>query len=282
MTLMDQPSDGLSGMTEDDLVALEAAVAALERQGLAAQLSSLVGKPVELAGKVLPEGASRAISLAVTKGLDAALAVALRTMSNERQPGTPHLHKALAAASGALGGGFGLALLPIELPISTTIMLRAIADIARSEGEDLGSPDTALSCVEVFALGGRNGVADASESGYFVVRSVLASSVSEAARFIAERGIVDNGAPVLVRFIARLALRFGAVVTQKVIAQSVPVIGALGGAAVNYAFIDHFQTVARGHFTVRRLERVYGEDVVRGAYQEILLRMRDGPGSRPQ
>ena len=48
--------------------------------------------------------------------------------------------------------------------------------------------------------------------------------------------------------------------TQKVAAQTLPVVGALGGAAVNYAFIEHFQEVARGHFTVRRLERVYGKN----------------------
>jgi hypothetical protein len=30
-------------------------------------------------------------------------------------------------------------------------------------------------------------------------------------------------------------------VTPKLAAQAVPVIGALGGAAVNYAFIEHFQ-----------------------------------------
>jgi hypothetical protein len=47
------------------------------------------------------------------------------------------------------------------------------------------------------------------------------------------------------------------------------VIGALGGAAVNYAFIDHFQSVARGHFTVRRLERKYGKEVVFAAYERI-------------
>jgi hypothetical protein len=35
-----------------------------------------------------------------------------------------------------VGGGFGLAALPVELPISTIIMLRSIGDIARSEGED--------------------------------------------------------------------------------------------------------------------------------------------------
>ena len=48
-----------------------------------------------------------------------------------------------------------------------------------------------------------------------------------------------------------------------------PVIGALGGAAVNYAFIDHFQEVARAHFVVRRLERRYGKDAVRTAYERL-------------
>ena len=33
--------------------------------------------------------------------------------------------------------------------------------------------------------------------------------------------------------------------TQKVAAQTLPVVGALGGAAVNYAFIEHFQEVAQ-------------------------------------
>ena len=139
-------------------------------------------------------------------------------------------------------------------------MLRSIAEIARSEGEDLSAPATALSCVQVFALGGRPGSADASESGYFAVRGILAKSVTQAARFIAERGVIEEGGPLLVRFLAQVASRFGLVVTQKVAAQAVPVVGALGGAAVNYAFIEHFQDVARGHFTVRRLERAYGED----------------------
>jgi EcsC protein family len=61
----------------------------------------------------------------------------------------------------------------------------------------------------------------------------------------------------------------GVVVTQKIAAQAVPVIGALGGAAVNYAFIDHFQEVARAHFVVRWLERRYGKDAVRAAYERF-------------
>jgi hypothetical protein len=38
---------------------------------------------------------------------------------------------------------------------------------------------------------------------------------------------------------------------------------------VNYAFIEHFQDVARGHFTVRRLERLYGKELIRSQYDLI-------------
>jgi len=51
--------------------------------------------------------------------------------------------------------------------------------------------------------------------------------------------------------------------------QSVPFIGAASGAAINYAFVDHFQTLARGHFTVRRLERIYGIVVVRAEFERL-------------
>ncbi|MGA8929029.1 MAG: EcsC family protein, partial [Pseudolabrys sp.] len=174
----------------------------------------------------------------------------------------------------AAGGAFGILSLPLELPVSTIIILRSILDIARSEGENLADPESSLSCVEVFGLGGRTETDDAAEGGYFVVRGVFATSVTEAARFIAERGIVEEGSPVLVRLIAQIASRFGFVVSQKAAAQTIPVIGALGGAAINYAFIDHFQSVARGHFTVRRLERKYGKDTVFDAYERLRQDLR--------
>ena len=76
-------------------------------------------------------------------------------------------------------------------------------------------PEAALSCVQVFALGGRAGSTDASESAYFAVRGMLAKSVTEAARFVAERGVIEEGAPVVVRFVTQVASRFGVVLTQK-------------------------------------------------------------------
>jgi hypothetical protein len=252
-----------------DIEALRIAVRLLENPSLAARLSNMVGKPIGLVGRALPVGALQAIASATTKSLEAALKVALLTIRNEPQERSQVLHRALAIASGAAGGAFGIVSLPVELPVSTIIILRSILDIARSEGENLSDPEAALSCIEVLGLGGRMENDDMTKSDYFVIRGILAKSVSEAARFIAERGLVEEGSPVLVRLITQVAARFGFVVTQKAAAQTIPVIGALGGAAVNYAFIDHFQSVARGHFTVRHLERRYGKEAIFTAYQQI-------------
>src|SRR3982075_511702 len=172
-------------MTLADREALRKAVRSLEHPSLAARLTNLVGKPVELIGYALPSFASKAIASATSTGLEAALKVALRTLSRSPRAGSQFLHQALATVSGAAGGTFGLAALPVELPGSTVIMLRSIADIAQSEGEDLSDPESVLSCVEVFALGGGAGSADASESGYFAIRGMLAKTVTEAARLVA-------------------------------------------------------------------------------------------------
>jgi EcsC protein family len=256
-------------MTQEDSAALQGAVQSLEHPGLAARLTQMAGKPVELIGSALPVSASHAIATATGKALEVALRVALRTMRGTPRARSRLLHKVLVTASGATGGAFGLATLPIELPVSTIIMLRSIAEIARSEGENPSDPETALACVQVFALGGRTGSTDASESGYFAVRGLLAKSVTEAARYIAERGVVEKGGPVLVRFITLVAPRFGVAVTQKVAAQALPIFGALGGATVNYVFMEHFQAVAQGHFTVRRLERTYGKTLIQTEYERL-------------
>src|SRR5262252_7139245 len=122
------------GLTPADIAALQEAVRALEHPGLAARLAAIAGKPVELLGQMLPASASQLIATATTRGLEVALKAALRTMRGNPRTGSHLLHKALATASGAAGGAFGLAALPLELPVSTIIMLRSIADIARSEG----------------------------------------------------------------------------------------------------------------------------------------------------
>ena len=119
------------------------------------------------------------------------------------------------------------------------------------------------------ALGGPSRSDDAAESAYFAVRAALAKTLTEAARHIAERGVAGGAAPALVRLTSQIAARFGIPVTEKVMAQSVPVIGAAGRALVNILFIRHFQDLARGHFIVRRLEAQYGQNAVRAAYDGL-------------
>jgi hypothetical protein len=257
-------------LAEADVEQLRKAVQRLEGAGFAARLTNLLGRQVDLVGRSLPAPARKVIVRATEAALRTALRVAISTIDAKSVPkASSGLHKALAAASGAAGGAFGLAAVTVELPVSTTIMLRSIAQIAREEGEDLSQPEAALACIEVFALGGRGPGVAALDSSYFAVRSVLAKTVSESARFILQRGITDETAPILVRLIMQIAARFGVVVSQKLAAQAIPIIGAVGGATVNVAFTEHFQTLARGHFTVRRLERAYGADVVRFEYERL-------------
>src|SRR3984893_8290370 len=252
-----------------DQEALAAAVRRLESPSLAGRLAALAGKPVGLLQRALPAAASTAVAKAAQLALEHALEVALFSLKNRRLAGGRKLHSGLACTSGAIGGAFGLPALAVELPITTTIMLRAIAAIAREEGEDLADPRTGLACLEVFALGACAPNREMPESDYFAVRDLLARGLVEVADFALDKGVVREGAPAVVRFVAQIASRFGIVVCQKAMAQAVVVVGAVGWAALNLAFAEHFQDLARGLFTVRRLERVYGADAVRAEYDRL-------------
>jgi hypothetical protein len=256
-------------ISPEDHFALTRAVRVLEAPSFARVLSAAIGKPIQLLGGALPETAAKGVSRATEAALRRALRIAMWTVPEG--PADPKLgfHKAIAGVSGAIGGALGFYGALFELPISTTIMLRAIAAIAQSQGEDLRNPETALACIEVFALGGGSGSPHVQESSYFLVRAALAQSMNEAMRQVAERGVVEEGTSAIVHLLRRVASRFGLVVSQKMAAQTLPVLGAMGGVAVNIAFAAHFQNLAHGHFTIRRLERIYGKAVVRTIYEHI-------------
>jgi hypothetical protein len=264
-------------MEERDRNDLRIAVNLLERPGLSIRLINLIGYPIEGIIRALPRWIGQAIGKTATRAVGTAFYVALSTM-DKRSRSRPFrlIHRAMVFVSGAVGGFFGLPGLIIELPISTTLMLRSIADIARSQGENLSSMDTHLACVTVFALGGRSKGDNAAETAYYAVRAGLARALSEVAEFIAQRGIAEEGTPIVIRVMAKLASRFGVIVTDKMAAEMVPILGALGGASINLLFINHFQATARGHFIVRRLERKYGGEFVKKEYEKVLGEFRDG------
>jgi hypothetical protein len=96
--------------------------------------------------------------------------------------------------------------------------------------------------------------------------------MTEAAKYLAEHWLSSSGAPVLVRFLSKIASRYSIQVSEKAAAQAIPLLGAAGGATINLLFMDHFQNMARGHFIVRRLERTYGKSLVQETYQRLASR----------
>jgi hypothetical protein len=253
--------------TPDELRDLRRAKSLLENQSFAIKVSNLIGLPIDAGFALLPKSLSRKVNRAANIALLKALDVALATTGNK--PGkraATAWHKVLAGASGGVGGAFGFAALAVELPISTTLMLRSIIDIARSEGHDTHTVDTKLACLEVFALGGYNKVAVPSETPYWSTRLALNQSVKEAAAHLARKGAAEKTAPALVRFISAVASRFGTVISEEVAAKALPVIGAVGGGVINVIFMNHFQQMARGHFIVLRLEKIHGQESVQSQY----------------
>lgn len=268
-------SELIDGQLPDDAIAeLRDAKSILEHHGIADRLTEMIGKPVSVSLKLLPDVAEKAVYSAIEKSLSVALDVALRTLGDDSvKTGKPKLltHKLLAGLSGAAGGVFGGATIAAELPVSTVLILRSVADIARSEGEDLSDVATRLACLEVFALdpGRKSKVEDDTEFGYFAVRAAMAKQIRDASQYVIKNGMSNTSAPPLVKLVAKIGERFGLVVSEKLAAQAIPVIGAVGGALINSYFIDHYQDLARAHFTIRRLERTHGEAIVREAYGRL-------------
>ncbi|MCI0598084.1 MAG: EcsC family protein [Beijerinckiaceae bacterium] len=278
---------GASRLSPEDRAALQRAMRELERTSLAIRLSAILGRQASALASFVPAQLSEMANRTAEAAIRSSLSLAMKSLAGKPLKDRRRIHKSLATLAGAAGGVFGLSSLAVELPFSTTIMLRSIADIARAEGHDLEDARAALACLEVFALGGqaasnrsrglRDFESDSSciregavlETGYFALRAILAKSVTEAASYLASRGLAAEAAPALIRFVAQIGTHFGVAVSQKLVAQSVPLIGAAGGAAINYAFADHFQTIARGHFTVLRLERRYGIHVIRAEYDRM-------------
>ncbi|MFM7294536.1 MAG: EcsC family protein [Burkholderiales bacterium] len=260
-------------ISKAELADLKRAKSLLENPGLAARLSSMLGSPLERGIAMLPARFQSTVQKASEAAMMKALDVAVNSISSETSRKSnltrDRAHKFAAATSGAVGGAFGLLALSVELPISTTIMLRSVADIAKSEGENIQHIETRLACLTVFAIGGRAASDDAAESGYFAARLAMSGAVSEASRYLAEKGMSKAGAPALIRLTSLIASRFGIVVSEKAAAQAIPIIGAASGALINTLFIEHFQNMARGHFIVRRLEKIHGAEPVRVAYLSI-------------
>jgi ribosome-associated toxin RatA of RatAB toxin-antitoxin module len=257
-----------AGLSRAHWSQLRSARDALEHPSLAARMSSVLGTPIEEGMKLLPRTWYSKLSETTETVLYRTLEGAISTLPDVLdKPDVDRRHRNLSVLSGAVGGFFGIPGTLVELPVTTMLMLRSIAAIAAREGEDLSTINARMSCMEVFALGGPSRSDDAAETGYYGLRLMMSYHFSVVNHLIAQHGVAQL--PGVVAFVRAIAARFGVVISEKAAMASVPVFGAASGALVNAIFMEHYERIAHGHFLVRRLERQYGADLVKEAYESI-------------
>lgn len=154
---------------------------------------------------------------------------------------------AAAMATGAAGGAGGMLTSIAELPVTITLILRAIRAEARAAGFDPAEEGIRAACLEVFAAG-----------------SPLAGDDGVNTSFLSARLTLTG--PALQKLIATVAPRLAAALGQKLAAQAVPVLGAVSGAALNAAFLRYYRQMARIRFQLMRLSVQYGAEAVTSAF----------------
>lgn len=160
-------------------------------------------------------------------------------------------HRIAATTSGAIGGIAGAASSWAEIPIAVTLIFRSIQNIASEYGEDPSNEEVKLECLKVFGSSGPMNSDDSVDVGFIGAKvSLTGTSVQ--------------------KLIAGIAPKFGAVLSQKLAAQTVPVIGAVSGAGINYTFITYYQQMAHVRFNLRKLAKEHGIDPVLGEFKTAM------------
>jgi hypothetical protein len=220
------------------------------------QLLNVVGGQAENLLERLPDSAKDKLEVAAERALRSALEAAGKTrgvVPDQRG----WLNTAVATAMGAAGGMGGLPSALAELPVTVTVLMRAMLGIAAEHGFDPEEPEVAQACLMVFASAGPLSEDDGADLGFVAARVSLTGASVNA-------------------LIARIAPRVGVVLGQKLAAQTVPVLGAAAGAAVNYAYTSYYQEMAHVQFGLWRLARDSGlpKEVLRDTLKDEIKSKR--------
>lgn len=272
---------------KDERIFIHLAAKFLDRPSFLLRMANSIGRPLEIALGTLPTKHQRIIHQASESALTKGLKVVTRTVARHRVIDTfvkaeissrrvGRWHSVASFGVGAVGGLIGILSLPLELPVTTAIMLRSIASIANEFGMDLSDPQVQMECLYILSLGAPETIVDDSmSSAYWTSRAAFSTAIHDAAAFLAGksarevmRSVENRSARVLIKFITAVAARFEIVVSEKMLAEAVPVIGAIGGGAINAAFTDYFSDAARYHFGLRALENRHGREAVEKYYNK--------------
>lgn len=247
-----------------------------------------LGDSLERAQSFLPQRTQKLIHRSTQAALIKAFEFSLKTLQNTSLSANQTLqerhdilkqskrfHRGATGLVGGIGGALGLIGLPLELPLSTVLMLRSIADIAQNFGEDLHSPEGQLQCLHVFSLGTRSNNDDGLESSYYASRIALASLLRNASSYLSRvasgellSSLEIANAPAVVKLLSKIAAAFEMRVTNKALSQIAPLLGAVTGAGLNALFTKFFQDCAYHHFGLRQLERRHGMELIKAEFDE--------------
>jgi hypothetical protein len=211
--------------------------------GLGMQVLNMVGSQADNLLDRLPQAVRGQLDDATSRALvlanDAAWRARLPMETGLKGARSDWLNRLSLTAMGAAGGFGGLPTALAELPITTTVLLRAIQGIAEESGFDTDDPKVRMQAIQVFGAAGPMARNQAHDTAFLSARLTLT-------------GATIHG------LIAKVAPRLATVLGQKLAAQTVPVIGAMAGAATNYAFTGYYQDMARVYFGLRALSRDSG------------------------
>ena len=202
-------------------------------------LGALGGQADGLLDK-LPASARDGLDSATLKALEFSFEAAAKTRANVPDSGQ-WMTRALTMGTGAAGGFGGLPSALAELPVTTTVILRAIQTIADEHGFDPSHPDTRAECLQVFASAGPLAEDDSTDLSFLTLRASVTGAT-------------------LHTLIKQVAPKLAVVLGQKLAAQMVPVLGAVTGAAINYSFTSYYQEMAHVSFGLRKLAEETGSD----------------------
>ena len=235
-----------------------AALAARQRDanGILIKAVTYVGGQVEDRMKLLPQKARQQVDEAARAALRQSYDLASKSRTGiGGQLSGDRFHRVLGTVAGAFGGLGGLPTALVELPVTTTLIFRAVHHVALAHGELPEAEETRLQCLAVFGAGGPLEDDDGVNTAFVGARLALS-------------GATLNG------LIAQVAPKLAAVLSQKLATQAVPILGAAAGAGTNYIFVDYYVEMAHVHFGLRRLSRTFGEQQVTDAFHAAFATRR--------
>ncbi len=192
-----------------------------------------------------------------------------------------YFHKAIVSASGALGGSLGPLSAAGDIAFSTAMIIRSIQEIAIDYGEDLSKPQALADCLSVLAMGGPRSDEETLDSTFLETRLGLRAGITEksVSKAIEKGAKLEATQKVLASKVVQDALesttfkklidRFGITTQAVFVEKSIPVVGAVFGAATNYQFMSYYQSLAHVLYRIKELESRYDPEQVNSCYSRV-------------